>query len=331
MEPLDYRDRMRKAVLIIVLVLIGIVGVVIGVRASSSQSTVSNALTVPVTKTDVAITTSANGSLVDEFTYALAPDAAPALTARAGVATATTSTMATTTGITYKTKKVYHRIGERVKAKGKILRTKDSLDDIVNVKAPFAGRIRDLNTHVKASVGANAVVLGTGRVLASVMVSEYDIEKIKLGQNVDLTFDATNENQTGKVVQIGVDADDSSGVKQYQVLVAPTNLPKTSKLGMSVSATIVTEKVVGVLAVPTSAITMNGPQATVKVLDANKLEQSVNVTVGLVGDSMTEITEGLTEGQQIVIGVDNAIPDLSNRPFRNQQSQAPPQNNSSGK
>ncbi len=322
---------MRKAVLIIVLVLIGIAGVVIGVRASSSQSTVSNALTVPVTKTDVAITTSANGSLVDEFTYALAPDAAPALTARAGVATATTSTTATTTGVTYKTKKVYHRIGERVKAKGKILRTKDSLDDIVNVKAPFAGRVRELNTHVKASVGANAVVLGTGRVLASVMVSEYDIEKIKLGQNVDLTFDATNENQTGKVVQIGVDADDSSGVKQYQVLVAPTSLPKTSKLGMSVSATIVTEKAVGVLAVPTSAITMNGTQATVKVLDANKLEQSVNVTVGLVGDSMTEITEGLTEGQQIVIGVDNAIPDLSNRPFRNQQSQAPPQNNSSGK
>ena len=322
---------MRKAILIIVLIAIGIAGVVIGIRASAKQDTVSNALTVPVTKTDVAITTSANGSLVDEFTYALAPDVAPALTARAGVATATTSTATSTAGVTYKTKKVYHRIGERVKAKAKILRTRDSLDDIVNVKAPFAGRIRELNTHVKATAGANAVILGTGRVLASVMVSEDDIDKIKLNQNVELTFDATNTVQTGKVVLIGVDADDSSGVKQYQVLIAPQALPKTAKLGMSVSATIVTEKVTGVLAVPTSAITMNGDQASVKILDANKLEQSVNVTVGLVGDSMTEITQGLTEGQQVVVGVDNAIPDLSNRPFRNQQSQAPPQNNSSGK
>lgn len=322
---------MRKAILIIVLIAIGIAGVLIGVRASKQQDTVSNALTVPVTKTDVAITTSANGSLVDEFTYALAPDAAPALTARAGVATATTSTTATTAGVTYKTKKVFHRIGEHVKAKAKILRTRSSLDETVKVKAPFAGRVRALNTHVKATAGANSVILGTGRVLASVMVSEYDIDKIKLGQNVDLTFDATNTAQTGKVVQIGVDADNSSGVKQYQVLIEPDQLPQSSKLGMSVSATIVTEKVAGVLAVPTSAITMNGPQASVKVLDANKLEQSVNVTVGLVGDSMTEITQGLTEGQNVVIGVDNAIPDLSNRPFRNQQSQAPPQNNSSGK
>lgn len=321
---------MRKAIIVIVLIAIGIAGVVIGVRASSQQDTVSNALTVPVEKTDVAITTSANGSLVDEFTYALAPDASPALTARAGVPTATTTTIATTVGVTYRTKKVFHRIGERVKAKTKILRTKDSLDEIVKVKTPFAGRIRELNTREKASVGANAVVLGTGRVLASVMVSEYDIEKIKLDQNVDLTFDATNSTQTGKVVQIGVNADDTSGVKQYQVLIEPAKLPATAKLGMSVSATIVTEKVIGVLAVPTSAITMTGEQASVKVLDANRLEQSVNVTVGLVGDSLTEITQGLTEGQQVVIGVDNAIPDLSNRPFRNQQSQAPPQNNSSG-
>jgi trimeric autotransporter adhesin len=60
--------------------------------------------------------------------------------------------------------------------------------------------------------------------------------------------------------------------------------------------------------VPTSAVTTDGTAHSVQVLESGK-PKTVPVGVGAVGPTWTEITRGLTAGQQVVLAnLDAALP-----------------------
>ena len=63
---------------------------------------------------------------------------------------------------------------------------------------------------------------------------------------------------------------------------------------------ITTQHAKNTLAVPTSAVTTNGTTSSVEVLDGNTPRQ-VTVKVGVVGYTWTQITSGLTKGDQVVL------------------------------
>ncbi|MGO1926258.1 efflux RND transporter periplasmic adaptor subunit [Brachybacterium tyrofermentans] len=79
--------------------------------------------------------------------------------------------------------------------------------------------------------------------------------------------------------------------------------------GLSVEVTVKLGSATGVLTVPTTAAEGTGETGTVYMLDEGTGEPTpVEVTLGLRGDGVVEITEGLEEGQEIlqfVPGVDN--------------------------
>jgi hypothetical protein len=66
----------------------------------------------------------------------------------------------------------------------------------------------------------------------------------------------------------------------------------------------VTGKAVGVTTVPTSAVQTVGTTHTVTVVDGTTTKQ-VKVTTGIVGAVLTEITKGVTRGQQVSIATMN--------------------------
>ena len=65
-------------------------------------------------------------------------------------------------------------------------------------------------------------------------------------------------------------------------------------------AQVVTGQAQDVLLVPSAAVTTAGGQSTVTVVQ-NGQQVSTPVEVGLEGDQFTEITSGLSEGDEVVI------------------------------
>jgi HlyD family secretion protein len=53
--------------------------------------------------------------------------------------------------------------------------------------------------------------------------------------------------------------------------------------------------------VPTAAVQRGGQSGVVQVMQPDGTQRQVQVLLGMIGDTNTEIVEGLNEGQQVVI------------------------------
>ena len=138
---------------------------------------------------------------------------------------------------------------------------------------------------------------------AQVQIAETDRPKVKLGQKVEVTFDAVpNLTITGHVEQIDAVGTSSSGVVTYSVTVTFDVQDKRLNPGMTASASIVTEIRPNVLLVPNAAIKTDSSGASyVQVLAApGGTPTNVTVTTGAAGDTQTEITSGLTGNENVV-------------------------------
>ena len=124
--------------------------------------------------------------------------------------------------------------------------------------------------------------------------------KIKVGQRVNLTFDAlTDLNISGKVIEIDNVGTVSSGVVSYTVKISLDVQNESIKPNMSVSATIIISSKANVMLVASSAVKTQGGSSYVEVL-ANGVPERKAVTVGDSNDTQTEITSGLNEGDLVI-------------------------------
>ncbi len=154
-----------------------------------------------------------------------------------------------------------------------------------------------------ASTTATIVVVGDGGLEATTTVGIDDLPQVKVGQAATLTPDGDHAALTGKVSSIAVSpetATSSSGSAAYRVSVALDG--DTSALGNGSTGTlsIITSSADASVAVPTSAITTDGTQHTVTLFDGTTTKL-VQVQVGTVGDTWTQVTSGVTGGQQVVL------------------------------
>ena len=182
----------------------------------------------------------------------------------------------------------------------------------LTVVAPFTGTVVAVNTNPGDTVtpGTVAVQLADLRSLqVSVSVSEVDINRLKVGQEVDLSLDAVQgKTFTGTVSSIGYLGTSTQGVVNFPVTVVIQHPDPTLKPGMTASAAVVTEKKSNVLVVPNRAIHVTGGQRTVTVLFEG-LQIPVTVQVGLSNDTQSEITSAnpqLKDGDTIVLNATTA-------------------------
>lgn len=290
-------NRTGRALTSGLLVAVGVGGVVYGLTSQSATSTTSSYLTDTVTSSTVQKSISDSGTVVDQYTYSIAPGTDPVLTERAGSEVGSASRAS---GYTVEDLRVSE--GQSVK-KGDVLAvvTNDD-DDDSDVEAPFDGRIRSLATAEGAAAPVVAT-LGVGRRDVAVTVSEYDVARLRIDQNADLRLDASGATFDGTVAAISQTAETTSGVQTYQVTIRTTDLPSSARPGMTVTATIALTSKAGVLSVPLTAVTGSGGDATVQVLDGEGEAVTRGVTIGLVGDTRVEITKGLEAGEKVVTGV----------------------------
>ena len=163
-------------------------------------------------------------------------------------------------------------------------------------------------------------------------VDEADIGQVADGQRVTFTVDAyPDDTFEGTVEQVRLEATTESSVVTYEVVITAYNPDLKLKPGLTANVTIFTLEKENALAVPTKALRF--------VPDAELLEE-VGVTIGSEGSSapgkrevwvmrgrelqpclvttgaasgdLTEITEGLSDGDTVAVGLTaaNQMPEM---------------------
>lgn len=155
-------------------------------------------------------------------------------------------------------------------------------------------------------------------------VDETDVVGVRIGQSAEVRVDALPEQTIeGKVTEIGSSAiqklTSAEESKDFKVVVTLENPPRELKPGLSASADIITAEKKDVLAVPISALVLREKdeegekkkkeEEGVYLVTENRVKFQP-VKKGILGEMMIEITEGLEEGQKIVVGPYNALRQL---------------------
>jgi len=138
------------------------------------------------------------------------------------------------------------------------------------------------------------------RMQMTVSFTEADITKVEVGQAATVSLSALeNVHLAGHVTSVAVLGDTSGDVVSYPVTILLDQNAKDAKAGMSATAEVVVAQASGVT-VPSQAVTGRGSTGTVLVRQDGEV-QSQRVTVGLQGDTSTQILSGLKAGDDVVI------------------------------
>lgn len=187
-----------------------------------------------------------------------------------------------------------------------------ALENTVNsasIIAPFDGVITDISANVSESVssGETGVQLDNlSNLVIEVSVSEVDVNDIKLGQTVNITFDAIlSKKYQGTVTGISQAGDDSSGMVEFKVSITVTEPDDEIKPGFTAVASIIVQEIENAVLVPNLAIqSLNGNSIVMVVTEDGSIVPTP-VEVEVSGDSYSVLKNSmLREGDQVVIQLD---------------------------
>jgi len=141
----------------------------------------------------------------------------------------------------------------------------------------------------------------TSAMAVIVPFAEADAAKVTANMPATVTFDALSDvTAIGHVVSVASTATTVSNVVEYNTTVALDSGDSRVRTGMTATISVEAQRRDNVLAVPSTALHGSGANTTVTVL-RNGVQTVVAVQTGLVGDTLTEITSGLSAGDQVVL------------------------------
>jgi len=151
-------------------------------------------------------------------------------------------------------------------------------------------------------------VVGAGGFEVSTTVSVDRIPDVKVGQRASVLPDGATDPLDGQVVAIALAPTTATSGTTYRVTIGLDDQGAGLGNGATGSVSIVTAGVTSALSVPTSAVRTDGTNHTVTVVDGSSTS-SVDVKVGVIGSAYTQITDGLTAGQSVLLAdLDQALP-----------------------
>ena len=182
----------------------------------------------------------------------------------------------------------------------------ETLDDIEEVKdgilADFDGEVTEREA-VEGSVpqeGTKLVTVeSTEKVKVEINVSKYDLDKIQIGQSASI--DIAGKKYDGKVTKIDrMATTNQSGAAVVGAEIEIENPDTAIFLGVEARVEISTASVSGVVAVPLEVINTDMEGDFVFVAE-NGVAVKKRITTGITSDSFSEVTEGLAEGETIIM------------------------------
>jgi len=173
------------------------------------------------------------------------------------------------------------------------------------LEAPINGTVTRANPKVgdEVSTGAEGFrVDDLSELFVNVNISEVDINRVKIGQPVELSFDAvTGNTYKGDVTEVAsVGIDKGSGV-DFEVTLKILEPDNQVRPGMTAAVNIIVSEIKDVLVIPNRAIRLKDGRRIVYVLSSGQLVET-SVEVGSSSDTQTEISGGdIKEGDMIVL------------------------------
>lgn len=178
------------------------------------------------------------------------------------------------------------------------------------ITAPMAGEVVSINLLEGQTLNANQSapnilrIANIDTVTVWAQVSEADIDRVKLGQDVYFTVLGQNQRWTGNIRQILPTPELINNVVFYDVLFDIQNPKRELYIQMTAQVYIILSQAKDVLLIPTAAIgnAREGSEIKVQVLkDDNSIEIRA-IKIGIKGEISTEVKEGLNENELVVIG-----------------------------
>lgn len=176
----------------------------------------------------------------------------------------------------------------------------DNVDSRGNVIAPISGTLVTMNAVENSFVSTTmpvAVIDGVDQMKVTVSVSEALVPKLAAGDTADVSVSAIGKSFTATIRSV-----ERAANLQTKLYTVTLNVPAdvTDLLsGMFADVTFHTDVSEDTIVVPTEAILTSGAVQYVYVVE-NDTAKYVEVTTGLTGSGVTEVTSGLTSGQQLV-------------------------------
>lgn len=171
------------------------------------------------------------------------------------------------------------------------------------ILAPIRGTVilRNIETG-QTFTGQDAVFVMSDRLTVKAQVDETDIAKIVLKQRARVVLDAyPDQSMPAHVDQIAYDAKTVNNVTTYLVDVLPEETPAFMRSGMTTSVAFQIAVRQGVLRVPSRAVVERDGRAYVQAVTADGGREERAVQTGLSDGKFTEITDGLNEGDKLLI------------------------------
>jgi HlyD family secretion protein len=203
-------------------------------------------------------------------------------------------------------------------------------DDLrkTQVYSPIAGTVTSLDIEVgETAISSSTNVPGsslmtiadTSSILTEVNVDEADIAAVEIGQRAEIFAIAFPDDPVEGVIEsIAVSAKVAEGEtgRSFAIQIRITDTRGVDlRPGMSCRAEIFTDVRDGVLAAPIQALiieedlTQNDTTYFAFRLDGEQVRK-IEVEVGISDDTYQEVTDGLAEGDRIVIGPDRILRNL---------------------
>ncbi len=158
------------------------------------------------------------------------------------------------------------------------------------------------STTTSSSSSGDFVVVGMKKWTVAATVDDTEVGLITKGDQAQITTDNVTGTVFGVVSSVSVLSSSSSGSASYPVEIAVTGTPSGLHDGASATVAITYKQATNVLTVPTLAVHRDTNSSYVYVAK-NGTKTKTTIKTGLASGGTTQITSGLTSGQQVYVDV----------------------------
>jgi len=178
-----------------------------------------------------------------------------------------------------------------------------SVGDVVGSSGGAGGTGATGATSAASSSSSSSAVsiASTARFVVDATVSADDAATVKKGMQAQVTVSGVSDTIYGTVGSVGLIAQtSSSGAAVFPVTIAITGKQKGLYAGTSATASIIVKQRDDVVTVSSRAIQTDGDETYVEKLVDGKAVKT-DVTIGEVYGATTEITQGLSAGDEVQV------------------------------
>lgn len=177
--------------------------------------------------------------------------------------------------------------------------------NLARLTAPITGMISEVDIKLGDQVSPGQVAFRIddfSHLLIDVPVSEVDINRIGVGQDATLTFDAIQAKEYhGKVIQVAEVGSAAEGVVNFNVTIELTDADEEVRPGMTCAVNVVVANIADALLVPNRAIRTKEGQRVVYILRNGKPEQQT-VELGASSETVSQIlSDDVKVGDQVIL------------------------------